>query len=124
MSRTQYTHAAGDVARWRNPLFERVMRVEHRMNATEQAVAVAANLLGRPTSFAPAPYFWTDQFDVKIQAYGIFPDGAEMLIAHGDPTEGKFVAHYRENGVVVGVLGWNMPRQLRTDRALVIDRAQ
>jgi len=119
-----HVYAAGDVARWRNPLFERVMRVEHRMNATEQAVAVAANLLGRPTSFAPAPYFWTDQFDVKIQAYGIFPDGAEMLIAHGDPTEGKFVAHYRENGVVVGVLGWNMPRQLRTDRALVIDRAQ
>jgi NADPH-dependent 2,4-dienoyl-CoA reductase/sulfur reductase-like enzyme len=117
-------YAAGDVARWHNPLFDRAMRVEHRMNATEQALAVAANLLGTPTPFAPAPYFWTDQFDVKIQAYGIFPPDAEVRIAHGDPADGTFVAHYRENSVIVGVLGWNMPRRLRSDRALVLERAR
>ncbi len=119
-----HVYAAGDVARWHNPLFYRAMRVEHRMNATEQALAVAANLLGTPTPFAPAPYFWTDQFDVKIQAYGIFPQDTEVRIAHGAPADGKFVAHYRENGVIVGVLGWNMPRQLRTDRGLVLERAR
>ena len=119
-----HIYAAGDVARWHNPLFGTDMRVEHRMNATEQAIAVAANLLGTPTPFAPAPYFWTDQFDVKIQAYGMFPPEAEVTIAHGDPAERKFVAHYRRDGVIVGVLGWNMARQVRTDRGLVLERAR
>ena len=112
-------YAAGDVARWFNPYFGELMRVEHRMNATEQGMAVARNLLGAQAPFAPVPYFWTDQFDTKIQAYGVFPAGAEMVVVHGGLVERKFVAHYLVDGRVVGVLGWNMPRQLRQDRLLI-----
>ncbi|WP_439658664.1 NAD(P)/FAD-dependent oxidoreductase [Lentzea sp. HUAS TT2] len=113
-------YAAGDVARWFNPHFGGLMRVEHRMNATEQGMAVARTLLGARTPFAPVPYFWTDQFDAKIQAYGVFPAGAEMVVAHGGIAERKFVAHYLVQGRVVGVLGWNMARQLRQDRQLIL----
>ncbi|WP_394618771.1 NAD(P)/FAD-dependent oxidoreductase [Lentzea sp. JNUCC 0626] len=112
-------YAAGDVARWVNPHFGGLMRVEHRMNATEQGMAVARALLGAQTPFAPVPYFWTDQFDVKIQAYGVFPAGSEMVVAHGGIAEGRFVAHYLEHGRVVGVLGWNMAKQVRQDRQLI-----
>ncbi len=112
-------YAAGDVARWHNERFGVPMRVEHRMNATEQAMAVAKNILGDPKPFTPIPYFWTDQFDARIQAYGIFPPEAEMTVAQGDPTARKFIAHYRHDGDLVGVLGWNMPRELRAARALL-----
>ncbi|MET9633741.1 FAD-dependent oxidoreductase [Lentzea sp. NPDC006480] len=112
-------YAAGDVARWFNPHFGGLMRVEHRMNATEQGMAVARNLLGARIPFAPVPYFWTDQFDAKIQAYGVFPAEAEMVVVHGELAERKFVAHYLAHGRVVGVLGWNMARQLRQDRQLI-----
>ncbi len=112
-------YAAGDVARWFNPLFGGLMRVEHRMNATEQGMAVARNLLGAQSLFAPVPYFWTDQFDTKIQAYGVFPPEAQIVVAHGGLAERKFVAHYSVEGRVLGVLGWNMARQLRQDRNLI-----
>jgi len=112
-------YAAGDVARWHNERFDTLMRVEHRMNATEQGMAVAKNIVGDPKPFTPIPYFWTDQFDAKIQAYGIFPPDAKMTIAQGDPAARKFVAHYHHDGALAGVLGWNMPRELRAARALL-----
>lgn len=111
--------AAGDVARWHNPRFDLSMRVEHRMNATEQAMAVASNLVGATTPFAPMPYFWTDQFDARIQAYGIFPSGCDMTITCGDSAERRFVAHFTHKARVVGVLGWNMPKKLREARNLI-----
>ncbi|MFF7890192.1 NAD(P)/FAD-dependent oxidoreductase [Streptomyces sp. NPDC020794] len=116
-------YAAGDVASWPNAHFGTRMRLEHRMNATEQAMAVAGNLLGDATPFAPVPYFWTDQYDTRIQAYGIFPPDAEMRIVYGDPSDGRFAASYGHRGRVVGVLGWNAPRQVRMLRRLVVDRA-
>jgi len=115
-------YAAGDVASWQNPHFGVRMRLEHRMNATEQGIAVAGNLLGDNQAFAPVPYFWTDQFDTKIQAYGIFPTGSDIQIVSGDPGERRFVAAYGWNGTVTGVLGWNSPREVRTLRQLVADR--
>jgi NADPH-dependent 2,4-dienoyl-CoA reductase/sulfur reductase-like enzyme len=116
-------YAAGDVASWPNAHFGTRMRLEHRMNATEQAIAAAGNLLGDATPFAPVPYFWTDQYDTRIQAYGIFPPDAEMRIVHGHTSDGRFVTAYGHHGRVVGVLGWNAPRQVRMLRRLVVDRA-
>jgi 3-phenylpropionate/trans-cinnamate dioxygenase ferredoxin reductase component len=116
-------YAAGDVASWHNSHFDTRMRLEHRMNATEQAMAVAGNMLGAARQFAPVPYFWTDQYDARIQAYGIFPADAEIAVLHGQLTSRTFVVGYGHQGKVVGVLGWNSPRELRTLRSLVVDRA-
>jgi NADPH-dependent 2,4-dienoyl-CoA reductase/sulfur reductase-like enzyme len=115
-------YAAGDVASWHNPLFGRRMRVEHRLNATEQGMAVAANLLGAHRPFAPIPYFWTDQYDTRLQAYGIFPENARMTVLHGDIASREFAAAYVENGTVVGALGWNCHGGVRKLRQLVADR--
>jgi NADPH-dependent 2,4-dienoyl-CoA reductase/sulfur reductase-like enzyme len=116
-------YAAGDVACWHNPHFGARMRIEHRLNATEQGMAVAGNLLGDDRAFAPVPYFWSDQYDARIQAYGIFPDGAQVTVLHGDMASRTFVAAYGRHGEVVGVLGWNSPRELRKLRQLVVDHA-
>lgn len=113
--------AAGDVASWPHPQLDERIRLEHRMNATEQGLAAANTLLGKGTPFAPVPYFWTDQYDVKIQAYGTFPADAELAYIDGDPAEGKFTAEYRRGERVYGVLGWNMPKQTRTLRARILD---
>ncbi|WP_079161493.1 NAD(P)/FAD-dependent oxidoreductase [Streptomyces fodineus] len=115
-------YAAGDVASWHNNHFGTRMRLEHRMNATEQALAVAGNMLGAAREFAPVPYFWTDQYDARIQAYGIFPADADIAVLHGRPADRTFVVGYGHQGKVAGVLGWNSPRELRTLRQLVVDR--
>ena len=115
-------YSAGDIACWHNNHFDTRMRLEHRMNATEQAMAVAGNLLGADKDFAPIPYFWSDQYEARIQAYGIFPEGAEITVLHGQPADRKFVAGYGHQGKTVGVLGWNSPRELRRLRQLVVDR--
>ena len=116
--------AAGDVASWTHPVHGRRIRVEHRMNATEQGMAAARTLLGRGEPYAPIPYFWTDQYDVKIQAYGSFPDGAVPTVAAGgDVGTGRFAALYAYDGLVTGVVGWNLPRDTRQLRARIGDPA-
>jgi 3-phenylpropionate/trans-cinnamate dioxygenase ferredoxin reductase subunit len=114
-------YAAGDVASWVNPRYQRRMRVEHRMNATEQGSAAAVNLLkGDVQPFAPLPYFWSDQYTVKIQVHGHLSDGAEATIEEGSPADGKFVALYRKDGAPTAVVGWNSPARLIRYRKLLL----
>jgi len=110
-------YAVGDVARWHHEQLGRLIRLENRTNVTEQAAAVAAVILGADQPYVPVPYFWTDQFDVKIQVHGLIPAGAEVDVVEGDLAARRFVARYRSDGVVTGVLGWNMPKQSRLRRA-------
>jgi NADPH-dependent 2,4-dienoyl-CoA reductase/sulfur reductase-like enzyme len=113
-------YAAGDVARWHHETLDALLRLENRTNATEQAVAVAANILGADQPYTPVPYFWTDQFDVKIHVHGTLPAGAEVTIVDGDPADRGFVARFSHGGVVAGVLGWNMPKQVRLRRQEIV----
>ncbi|MDP4507976.1 NAD(P)/FAD-dependent oxidoreductase [Nonomuraea turcica] len=106
-------YAVGDVASWEHEGLGRRLRLENRTNATEQAQVVAANILGADRPYTPIPYFWTDQYDVKIQAHGLPSAAAELDIAEGDPAQHRFAARYLEGGQVTGVLGWNMPKQAR-----------
>jgi NADPH-dependent 2,4-dienoyl-CoA reductase/sulfur reductase-like enzyme len=109
-------YAAGDVARWHHEGLDVLLRLENRTNATEQAVLVADNVLGADRPYVPVPYFWTDQFDAKIHVHGTPSPDASVTIVDGSPEQRRFVATYRRDGVVVGVLGWNMPKQARLRR--------
>lgn len=123
-------YAAGDVASWIHPGYRRRLRIEHWMHAVEQGTAAARNLLrgakkrpGDPEPFAPVPYFWTDQYKVKLQVYGD-PDLASgtATIAEGSVDEGRFVALYRKDGIVTAVLGWNAAARLPGYRKLLTDQ--
>jgi 3-phenylpropionate/trans-cinnamate dioxygenase ferredoxin reductase subunit len=120
--------AAGDVARWPNPLFDgESMRVEHWTNASEQGVAAAKRLLygdgAAPEVFAPVPFVWSDQYDRKIQSAGAFRGDDEMVVVHGSLEERRFVAVFGRGGRIVGVLGFSMPAKVMQYRRLIAERA-
>lgn len=112
--------AAGDVARWVNPLFGVHMRVEHWTNAVEQSDVAARRLVagadGTP-AFAPAPYFWSDQYDAKVQFVGMA--GSQVTVVEGDVEQRKFVAAFGEGGRTVGALCFSWPARLARYRRLV-----
>jgi NADPH-dependent 2,4-dienoyl-CoA reductase/sulfur reductase-like enzyme len=113
--------AAGDVARWHNPLFGVDMRVEHWTNAAEQGTAAARALLAGAGAepFAPVPYFWSDQYDAKIQFVGMCAPGDELRVVHGSVAERRFVALYGRAGRLVGALAVSRPRLLMAYRRLI-----
>jgi NADPH-dependent 2,4-dienoyl-CoA reductase/sulfur reductase-like enzyme len=123
-------YAAGDCARWVNNLFGEAgeeMRVEHWSNAAEQGQAAARNLLaelaGEPsTPYAPVPFFWSDQFDSRIQYVGRAHGNDEVRVVAGD-LDGSFMALYGHGGRLRGVLGVNMPKPVMRLRKLIGERA-
>ncbi|MEW2544692.1 FAD/NAD(P)-binding oxidoreductase [Streptomyces sp. NPDC047002] len=115
-------YAAGDLARFHHSALGRMLRLENRTNATEQAMAVAANLLGEDRPYTPVPYFWTDQFGARIQLYGLPAPDAAVHVVEGSLEEGRFVARYEDGAGPAAVLGWNMPRQARLHRPPLLDR--
>jgi 3-phenylpropionate/trans-cinnamate dioxygenase ferredoxin reductase subunit len=120
--------AAGDVARWPNPLFDgEPARLEHWTNASDQGVAAARRLLhgdgGAPEEFAPVPFVWSDQYDRKIQTAGHFRGDDDMEIVHGSLEERRFVAVFGRGGRLVGTLGFSMPAKLMQYRRMIAERA-
>ncbi|MDH3653100.1 MAG: FAD-dependent oxidoreductase [Myxococcales bacterium] len=114
--------AAGDVASWYNPLFEERMRVEHWTNAVEQARHAVSTLLAAPGEAKPfesVPMFWSDQFDIKIQAAGKPKPGDELTIARRGPGDEKLIALYSRAGRVVGAVAFNQPPKLVQLRMLI-----
>ena len=137
--------AAGDVARWPNRRFGETMRVEHWDNAIEQGIAAARRLLaggwgqsgggeagsgesgssksGEAMPFTPVPWFWSDQYDRKIQLAGRSSPDGKVEIVTGSLEERRFAAIYEREGKLVGVLGMNRPRHVMQYRQLIVDGA-
>jgi NADPH-dependent 2,4-dienoyl-CoA reductase/sulfur reductase-like enzyme len=121
-------YAAGDVARWPNPLFEEEMRVEHWTNAAEQGAHVAENLrrvaAGEPAeAYAPLPFFWSDQFDHRIQFLGRAAPDDDVRVVAGSVESGKFLTLFGRDGRLHGALGVNAPRWVMPTRKLFLERA-
>ncbi len=117
--------AAGDVARWWHPLYERHLRTEHWDDAERQGVAAARTLLAGPDHAEPfdaVPYFWSDQYDVKLQMFGVPTDYDEVVVVEGDPDGLEFVAAYGRGGRTIAVLG-TIPNRLHAYRDAIRDRA-
>lgn len=113
--------AAGDIARWPNRRFGEVMRVEHWENAQEQGAHAARRLLGRAEPYTPVPWFWSDQYDRKIQLAGRSHADDEVRVVDGSIDDRRFVAIYGRAGKLVGVLGMNRPRVVMEYRQLIAD---
>ncbi|MEV0054732.1 FAD-dependent oxidoreductase [Saccharopolyspora shandongensis] len=111
-------YAVGDVARWHDP-GTGTARLETRTNATEQALVVADNILGGDRRYSPIPYFWSDQYDTKIQVHGVIAPHARIRIAEGDPREGRFLALAEDDDGITAAIGWNHPRGVRTARRML-----
>lgn len=117
--RTSAPHvwALGDVASWRHVRGHQT-RVEHWSNIAEQARVVVPAMLGKelPSSVV-VPYFWSDQYDVKIQCLGE-PQATDIVHLVEDDGR-KFLAFYERDGVVAGVVGGGKPGPVMKTRSKI-----
>jgi NADPH-dependent 2,4-dienoyl-CoA reductase/sulfur reductase-like enzyme len=118
--------AAGDVARWWHPLYQQHLRIEHWDSANRQGEAAARTLLAGPEhadSYDEVPYFWSDQFDVKLQMLGVPTDYDALEVVEGDPDGWEFVAAYGRGGHTTAVLG-TIPGRVHAYREVISKSAE
>ncbi len=102
-------YAAGDCTSFPSGKFDRRVRLESVQNAIDQAKAAAAAIVGKAYVYDPVPWFWSDQYDIKLQITGLSQghDTAELI---GDPKNKSFSVVYSQNGRLIAVDSINQPR--------------
>ena len=123
VGRTSAPHvwALGDVASWQDAAGHQA-RVEHWSNVAEQARVLVPAMLGQePPEAVVVPYFWSDQYDVKIQCLGE-PEADDVVHVVEDDGR-KFLAYYERDGVIAGVVGGGMPGKVMKARSKIASGA-
>lgn len=110
--------AAGDCTNHPNSLLGRRLRLESVHNAMAQGKTAAANLGGERRVYAETPWFWSDQYDVKLQIAGL-SEGFDQLVQRGNMEDKSFVLFYLEDGVLIAADAVNNPRDFMACRNLV-----
>ena len=113
--------AIGDVS-WRPlPMYDRPFRLESVPNALEQAKQAAAAIMGKPRPPQETPWFWSDQYDVKLQIAGV-PFDADAVVLRGDPESGRFAVFHLAGEVIRAVEAVNAPAEFLAGRQLIARR--
>ena len=111
-------YAIGDCTNHPSPLLGRRLRLESVPNAMDQARTVAKNIMGGEVVYDAVPWFWSDQYDLKLQMVGFSSDADEQVL-RGDPDTGSFARFYLKDGVVVAVDAVNRPKEFMASKLLV-----
>ena len=114
-------HAVGDCTRHPNPVLGRTLRLESVHNALEQARTAASNIAGTPAKYEQVPWFWSDQFDLKLQMVGM-SQGYDTIVQRGSMDADDFAMFYLKDGVLIAVDAVNRPREFMACRKLVPER--
>ncbi|MBU0539754.1 MAG: FAD-dependent oxidoreductase [Gammaproteobacteria bacterium] len=111
--------AAGDCTNHYNPIYDRKLRLESVQNATDQAKIAAKSICGKPEAYNALPWFWSDQYDLKLQIAGL-SQGFDQVIIRGDSEQGRsFAAFYFSEGRFIAVDAINRPKEfMMSKRAL------
>ncbi|MBW3617692.1 MAG: FAD-dependent oxidoreductase [Proteobacteria bacterium] len=113
--------AIGDVS-WRPlPVYDRAFRLESVPNALEQAKQAAAAIVGKPRPPDETPWFWSDQYEVKLQIAGV-PFDADEVLLRGDPESGRFAVFHLAGDVIRAVEAVNAPAEFLASRQLIARR--
>jgi len=113
--------AAGDCTSHPHPFVGRRIRLESVHNAIEQAKAAARTLTGQPRAFADVPWFWSDQYDLKLQIAGLALD-YDATVVRGDMESGSFSIYYLRGGRPIAVDSVNNPREFMRAKTLLAAR--
>ena len=113
--------AAGDVTSHPNALFDRRLRLESVHNAMEQAKAVARTIAGQPQPYADVPWFWSDQYDLKLQIAGV-GDPDDELVLRGDPASRAFSCLHLRDGRLVAIDCVNRGGDFLAAKKLIAER--
>jgi 3-phenylpropionate/trans-cinnamate dioxygenase ferredoxin reductase subunit len=116
-------YAAGDCTSHPSIHYGRRVRLESVDNAFEQGSSVAMNLLGVPTPHDKVPWFWSDQYDLKMIIVGL-SQGYDDVVIRGDPASRSFAACYLNDGELIAVDAVNAPKDQMAARKLVAARAR
>ena len=111
-------YAAGDCASHPSSIYERRLRLESVPNAIEQAKVAGANMAGGDVVYDAVPWFWSDQYDVKLQTVGV-SEGADETVLRGDPGARKFSVWYLRRGRLLAVDAVNDAAAFAMSRRLV-----
>ena len=114
--------AAGDCTNHPSRLYDRRIRLESVQNAIDQAKVAAASLLGENQPYDTVPWFWSDQYDLKLQIAGL-SQGYEEVVLRGDPDSKGFAAFYLGNGSLLAVDAVNSPKDFMLGKRLIMQRA-
>ena len=115
--------AVGDCARRPLVHYGRSGRLESVHNAIEQGKITAAAILGRPRPAEDVPWFWSDQYDLKLQIAGL-SQGHDRIVVRGSPAERKFAAFYLLGGVLLAVDAVNCPMEFMASKLLIAGAAR
>lgn len=113
--------AAGDCTHHPNELLGRSLRLESVANAIEQAKTAAAAICGKPRPYRQVPWFWSDQYDLKLQIAGL-SSGSDQVVLRGDPASRSFAACYLKEGILIAVDAINSPRDFMASRKLLASK--
>lgn len=113
--------AIGDCSNHHNILYDRRIRLESVPNAMEQAKVAAATICGKGQAYNQLPWFWSDQYDVKLQTAGLFQD-YDQVVLRGDPTKRKFAAFYLKEGQLIAVDALNSPAEFMLSKKLIVGK--
>jgi 3-phenylpropionate/trans-cinnamate dioxygenase ferredoxin reductase subunit len=116
-------YAAGDCASQPNIHYGRRMRLESVDNAFEQGASAAINMMGTPTQHNKLPWFWSDQYDLKLIIIGIAL-GYDQVVLRGDPAGRSFSACYLREGELIAMDTINSPKDQMAARKLISARAR
>ena len=116
--------AAGDCTFHYNPVYDRMLRLESVQNATDQARVAAAAVCGRETKYHALPWFWSDQYDLKLQIAGL-SQGYEEVVVRGDRQGSRaFAVFYLRQGRVIAVDAVNKAAEFMLGKRLITDRVE
>ena len=111
-------YAAGDCTNHPNALLDRRLRLESVPNAMDQARTSASNMLGGDKSYAAIPWFWSDQYELKLQMVGFSADGNREVM-RGDMASNQFAVFYLKDNTVVAADTVNSPKEFMLCKQLV-----
>jgi 3-phenylpropionate/trans-cinnamate dioxygenase ferredoxin reductase subunit len=114
-------YAAGDCTNHPSVRYGRRVRLESVDNAVEQAKTAAANICGKPARHEHVPWFWSDQYDVKLQIAGL-SEGYDQAVLRGDPESGSFALYYLARGELLAVDAVNSMKDFMNGKKWIAER--
>jgi len=114
-------YAVGDCTRHPNAIYDRQLRLESVHNALEQAKTAVNNICGVETHYSQVPWFWSDQYDLKLQIAGLSTDYDDVVI-RGNPADRSFACLYLKDGRLIATDAVNSPKEFVQSKALIASR--
>jgi 3-phenylpropionate/trans-cinnamate dioxygenase ferredoxin reductase subunit len=116
-------YAVGDCTRHPNAIYGRQLRLESVHNALEQAKTAVGNICGKETRYSEVPWFWSDQYDLKLQIAGLSADYDDVII-RGNPADRSFACLYLKDGALIATDAVNSPKEFVQSKTLIASHAK